>query len=121
MLAQPLPEDTELWRGIRSIEKTFGVGRANIESVAGRKWIENRFTSSTVSPEKAAPEFTHPGQTPAIMQIIARPGTPAVWIPPLGNPVYTGQSELLFVAGITVRILDIGVSGAMALIRVEVT
>lgn len=120
-LAQPLSEDVELWRGVRSIRKTFGVGRDDVASVAGREWIEERFMGATVSLDKATPEFTHPGPAPAILHIVARAGTPAVWIPPLGKPEHARQSELLLMDGVRVRILSVDTSGAIPVIRMEVT
>jgi hypothetical protein len=77
-LAQALPEDTKLWRGIRSIGKTFSVSRADIASVAGLEWVADRFTATTINRETATPEFTQPGSTPAILQIAARAGARAV-------------------------------------------
>lgn len=120
-LAQPLPEDTELWRGIRSISETFGVHATDVESLTGREWRESRFMSTTISRAKTTPEFTHPGSASAILQIVARSGARAVWIPPLGVPNFVRQSELLFVDGTRVRILGVDVSGDLPLIRVEVT
>lgn len=120
-LARPLPEDTELWRGVRSITKTFGVAPEDIESISGREWIEERFMGVTVTREQATPEFTHPGPAPAILQITARAGAPAVWIPPLGDPEHARQSELLFMDGIRLRILGVDTSGDIPVIRMEVT
>ncbi|WP_458317119.1 hypothetical protein [Mycolicibacterium brisbanense] len=120
-LARPLPEDTELWRGIRSIPKTFDVASDDVASIVGRQWIEERFMGATVSKDKAMPEFTHPGPAPAILRITARAGAPAVWIPPLGDPKHARQSELLFMDGVRVRILGVDTSGAVPVITMEVT
>lgn len=120
-LAQPLPEDTEVWRGIRSIDKTFGMARADAGSLSGRQWVGERFMGTTLSREIAISEFTHPGPAPAILQVTTRAGAPAVWIPPLGKPKHARQSELLFMQGIRVRILDVDTSGDVPLIRMEVT
>lgn len=120
-LAKPLPEETELWRGVRSIRKTFGVGLADLALIVGRNWIEERFMGATVSLDQATPEFTHPGPAPAILYITARAGAPAVWIPPLGDPKHARQSELLFMDGVRVRILGVDMSGEIPVIRMEVT
>ncbi len=120
-LARPLPEDVELWRGVRSIPKTFHVDRGDVASIVGREWIEERFMGAAVSRDIATPEFTHPGPAPAVLHIVARAGTRAVWIPPLGNPEHARQSELLLMNGARVRILGVDTSGEIPVIRMEVT
>ena len=120
-LARPLPEDVELWRGVRSIPKTFHVEPDDVASIDGREWIEERFMGAAVSRDIATPEFTHPGPAPAILQIVARAGTRAVWIPPLGKPEHARQSELLLMNGARVRILGVDTSGEIPVIRMEVT
>lgn len=120
-LAQPLPEDMEVWRGIRSIGKTFGVARVEVGSLSGRQWVGERLMATTTSREVAISEFTDPGPSPAILQVTTRAGSPSVWIPPLGKLEHARQSELLLMQGIRVRILDIDISGHVPLIRMEVT
>lgn len=119
-LARPLPEEIEIWRGIRSTVKTFNVGVEHLELIVGREWVEERFMSTTIR-ENATPEFTHPGNSPAILHIIARVSAPAVWIPPLGGTETARQNELLFTQGIGVRILGVDITGDIPVIRMEVT
>jgi hypothetical protein len=118
-LARPLPEDVEVWRGIRSTARAFGVDDVN--ALKGREWIESRFTATTTSRDTATPEFTRPGAKPAILQITARAGASAVWLPPLGVDENAGQNELLFTQGAVVRILSVDDSGEIPVISVEVT
>jgi hypothetical protein len=118
-LARPLPEDAEVWRGIRSIEDSFGTG---IDEVAGRDVeVVARFLSTSVYEQVARDEFTTPGRNPAILKITARAGTPAVWMPPLGDSAMSYQGELLFQPGCRLRIVNVDRSGDVPLIEVEVS
>jgi hypothetical protein len=119
-LARPLPEDIEVWRGIRSTGKTFGLDGGDLEAVIGREWVEQRFLATTTSRESATPEFTHPGSAPAILHITARAGARAIWIPSLGNRELAGQSELLFTPGRRVRTLSMDTSGDIPVVEMEV-
>ncbi|TDO18143.1 hypothetical protein EV580_1325 [Mycobacterium sp. BK086] len=118
-LTLPLPEDVQVWRGIRSIEATFGTG---IEQVAGRPdEIMRRFLSTSVHEQVARDEFTQPGRNPAMLKITAKAGVKAVWMPPLGDPTMAYQGELLFQTGALLRIVDVDTSGEVPVIEVEVS
>jgi hypothetical protein len=120
-LARPLPEDTELWRGIRSTARAFGLNTDDLNALIGRNWVEERFMSTTTSRDVALTEFNRPSAAPAIIHITARAGASAVWVPPLGDAENAGQSELLFAPGIGVRILSVDRSGDVSVIEMEVT
>jgi hypothetical protein len=120
-LARPLPQDTELWRGIRSTARAFGLNTDDLNALIGRNWVEERFMSTTTSRDVALTEFNRPSAAPAIIHITARAGASAVWVPPLGDAENAGQSELLFAPGIGVRILSVDRSGDVSVIEMEVT
>ena len=118
--ARALPEDIRVWRGISSTRASFGAEPANLAAFIGHEWVEQRFMSTTTDRGTASPEFTHSGNTPAILLITARAGAPAVWIPPLGRQETAGQNELLLTQGIRVRILAVDMSGDLPEIAMEV-
>lgn len=119
LLAAPLPEDVQVWRGIRSIEATFGAPIDQLESQPGE--IVNRFMSTTAHESVARDEFLHPGPQPALLKVTARSGARAVWMPPIGDPEMAYQGELLFAPGHLLRILRVDREGDPPLIEVEVS
>lgn len=107
-LSHPLTGDVQVWRGVRSIERTFGVARDALETLVGRPGeVTTRFLSTTVYRQIAEREFTTPGRSPALMKVIARAGARAIWLPPLGDSGMAYQGELLFPPGVALRILSI--------------
>lgn len=117
-LAQPLPGDVEVWRGIRSIEDTFGTGIDEVEGRADQ--VARRFMSTSASEQVARGEFLRPGRNPALLKVTARAGIPAVWMPPVGDQRDTHQGELLLAPGFELRIIKIVRSGDIPVIEVEV-
>jgi hypothetical protein len=118
-LAQPLTTEVQVWRGIRSIEDTFGAGVGDLESQPAQ--IVNRFMATSVHEQVARDEFTRPGRHPAMMRITARAGVKAVWLPPIGDADTAYQGELLFRDGFQLRILNVDTSGNVPVIEVEVS
>ncbi|MBS9532877.1 hypothetical protein KIH27_04655 [Mycobacterium sp. M1] len=117
-LASPLSGDVQVWRGIRSIEDTFGTTVDGLKTWSSR--IVNRFMSTTVHRDLACGEFLQPGSDPAVLKVTARAGSYAIWVPPIGSPEHAYQGELLFTRGHPLRILSVGMSGEVPLIEVEV-
>lgn len=120
-LMEPLPEAVEVWRGIRDAEKTFGVPVDRIEELVGTERESLAFFATSLDRNVAETEFTRPGRQPAIYKITAQPGTPALWVPPLGAPEDAYQRELLFPPGVVLRILGIDRSFGVPIIEVEVS
>ncbi len=82
------PEPIRVYRGLRS--------RAGFDIDEGPV-VSSSFLSTTVSRDVAVEEFTNPPgpEGPALLQVDVPAGTPAVWVPPLGDPDLVYQGELL--------------------------
>lgn len=118
-LMAPLPESVVLWRGIRDIEQTLGITDVRRRSV--RESFEvPAFFATSLDRAGAESEFTRPGRRPALYRIVAQPGAPVLWVPPLGNSEYSYQKELLFPPGIVLRILELDETNTIPIIAVEV-
>lgn len=115
-LAVPVPEDVRVWRGIRSIERTFHGVLAEGRFVG----VVERFMSTTVYRRIARHEFTEPGASPAILAVYVRQGVFASWLPPIGGGDSASQGELLLSPGCFLRILEVSDSSAIVSIEVEV-
>lgn len=59
--------------------------------------VTRSFLSTTIVRDVAVSEFTiPPGRGgPALLEIDVPVGTPAIWVPPLGDPMLAYQGELL--------------------------
>lgn len=78
-------------RGLRSVH--LAVGGVSTGTV-----LESRsFLSTTVHRHVAIDEFTRPPGSggPALLEIAVPMGTPALWVPPLGDPMLGYQGELI--------------------------
>lgn len=120
-LMVPLPEGIEVWRGVRDVEKTFGVQADRLEELVGQTYDVPAFFATSLDRKVAETEFTRPGPKPAFYRIAARVGTPAVWVPPLGRGEGAYQQELLFPPGVVVRILGVVRSSGVPVVEVEVS
>lgn len=120
-LAVPLTQRIVVWRGIRSIDDTFGVSSRELEMLLNQTLQVDQFFATTVDRRVAQAEFTEPARAPAIYKITVQPGTEAVWIPPLGAPEEARQMELLLLPGIEARIVAVDRTGEMPIIEVEVS
>lgn len=88
-----VPEALRVYRGQRSVGRFFGSG-AREESVL----VADSFLSTTIFWEVALDEFMRPAGSggPALLEISVPAGTPALWLPPVGDPALAYQGELLF-------------------------
>lgn len=120
-LAAPLTQSVEVWRGIRSIDNTFGVPAEQLATLIGHRFEIDRFFSTTADRRVAESEFTEPAPAPALYKITVQGGTEAVWLPPLGDPEEARQQELLLLPGIEARIVAVEMSGAVPIVLVEVS
>jgi len=87
-----VPEPLRVYRGQRSLERVFGA-----EARVGRTIQPATFLSTTISRDVAAEEFaTPPGPGgPALLEMDVPAGAPGLWVPPIGDPVFAYQGELL--------------------------
>jgi hypothetical protein len=120
-LMEPLPEDVEVWRGVRNAEAVFGVRRDNLEDLIGIERVVPMFFATSLDRNLAETEFTRPGQRPVLYKIAAQAGTPALWVPPLGSDNEAYQQELLFPPGVLVRILKVIRTYSVPIVEVEVS
>jgi hypothetical protein len=120
-LAAPLTQTIEVWRGIRSIDKTFGVPAAGLSALVGQSFDVDRFFSTTIDRRVAEREFAEPARAPALYRIAVQGGTTVVWLPPVGDPEEAHQQELLLLPGIETRIVAVDTSGAIPIVEVEVS
>lgn len=120
-LAQPLQDNVVLWRGIRSLDDTFGVPADRLDDLIGGRRASAQFFATSVDRRVVEREFTEPATSPALLRVQARRGTHAVWVPPLGDEENAGQMELLFLPAVFVRILNVDRSGEMPMVFVEVS
>jgi hypothetical protein len=119
-LAQPLQDDVVVWRGVRSVDDTFGVPAERLDDLIGGRRASAQFLATSADRGIVEREFTEPATSPALLRVQARRGTHAVWVLPLGDEENAGQMELLFLPTALVRILDVDRSGEMPMVFVEV-
>lgn len=120
-LAAPLTQRVVVWRGIRSIDNTFGVPREKLASLIGRTFEVDQFFATTADRRVAEAEFTEPSTTPALYEIAVQAGTEAIWVPPLGAAEEARQQELLLLPGVETRIVAVDLLGELPIIEVEVS
>ena len=91
-----VPEPLRVYRGQRSVAGLLGSG-AREERVL----VADSFLSTTIFREVALDEFTRPAGPggPALLEITVVAGTPALWVPPVGDPALANQGELLLDLG----------------------
>lgn len=96
-----LDRDVVLWRGIRSIDRTFS------GELIGQHRLDG-FNATTIHRDTATAEFTTgaPGTTGALLSIKVPAGTPAIWVSGAGRqtPRFTGQGELLLDSAIKLSV-----------------
>ena len=113
----PLPEQVTVWRGVRDVEAVFGMSNTRLELLVGTEYAVPMFFATSLSRRVAKDEFTAPGVGPALLELVAQAGVPALWVPVLGEKVNAYQQELLFPPRTIVRILQI--SRPRGLVAVE--
>jgi hypothetical protein len=120
-LASPLTQGAVVWRGIRSIDDTFGLPHDELRTLVNQTFEIDRFFATTADRRVAEAEFTEPSTSPALYKIAVQAGTEAVWIPPLGFAEEARQLELLLLPGIEARIVAVGTIGELPIIELEVS
>src|SRR5258705_6768035 len=115
-LAQPLPDTVVVWRGVRSVQDTFGVPPQHLGDLVGARREVARFFSTSADRDIVEREFVEPATSPALLRVLALTGTHAVWVPPLGDEENAGQMELLFLPTALLRILNVDRSREMPMI-----
>ena len=87
-----VPEPVRVYRGQRSVDRIFGS-----EARVGRTIQPATFLSTSISREVALQEFTVPAGVggPALFEITLPAATPALWLPPVGDPELAYQGELV--------------------------
>jgi hypothetical protein len=116
-----LTQPVVVWRGIRSIDNTFGVSSADLHTLIGQTFQIDQFFATTVDRSIAEGEFTEPAPTPALYRVTVEAGTEAVWIPPLGVPVEARQMELLLLPGLEARIVAVEKRDILPIVVMEVS
>lgn len=96
-----LPEAVVVHRGQRSLDRTFGT-----PPQTGREFEIDSFLSASIHRHVAIDEFTAPpGPGGAVLlEIVAPAGTPALWVPPIGDPALAYQGELLLPRRTRIRV-----------------
>ena len=120
-LATQLTQQVVVWRGIRSIDNTFGVSSVDLHTLVGQTFEIDQFFATTVDRLIAEGEFTEPAPAPVLYRIRVEAGTEAVWLPPLGVPEEARQMELLLLPGLEARILAVDKSGTLPIVDLEVS
>lgn len=120
-LATPISQQVVVWRGIRSIDRTFGVSRDELPTMVNQTLQVDQFFATTADRRVAEEEFLVPATVPVLYKVAVQAGTEAVWIPPLGDAEDARQQELLLLPGIETRIVAVDLSGEVPIIEVEVS
>lgn len=93
-----LPEPVRVYRGVRDLTRTFGT-----MPQPGTRHVLTGFVSSSLHRSVALDQFTGPRLgVAAVLVLDVAPGTPAIWLPPLGDPSLADQAELLLGPSTTV-------------------
>lgn len=114
-----LPEQVQVWRGVRNSGAAFQVPSGHLEELIGVPQEIDRFFATSLDRVVALDEFAEPGSDPVVYKIAARADTPALWVPPLGSGDDAYQKELLFPRGVIVRIVRVDRSQGVPIVEVE--
>ncbi len=87
-----VPEDLIVYRGQRSVMRALGSGNR-----VGRTIALEAFMSTSIHRAVAVDEFAAPPGPggAALLKVAVPAGTPALWLPPVGDPDLAYQGELL--------------------------
>lgn len=82
------PEPLRVYRGLR---------RRDLDAIQPGANPARSFVSTTIDRDVAIREFTEPAGAsgPSLMHIDVPVGVPAIWVPPLGDPILADQGELI--------------------------
>lgn len=123
VVTHPLVNSYTAWRGVRSVEATFGLAVDWLHEIVGLTAKLDRFLAVSMDREVAIGEFAKPelkgGE--ALMQVALSPGVRIAWIPRVGRADLAYQQELLVRPGMMQRIVGIERSGPMPSVLMEVT
>jgi len=93
-----VPDPVRVYRGVRDLSRTFGR-----LPQPGTRHVLTGFLSSSLHTSVARDQFTEPrAGVAALLVFDVPPGTPAIWLPPLGDPALADQAELLLGPSTTV-------------------
>jgi hypothetical protein len=112
-----LPFDLTVYRGVRSLRRTFGVDDPEHISL-GPQQLDG-YTASSVLRRVAVEEFTAPGG--ALMKMALPAGTKALWVAGAGSRRLRRQGELLLKARLHIRIAGHRRESGLHVPLVEVT
>ena len=112
-----LPEPLRVYRGQRSVARFFGSGAPE-----ERVLVADSFLSTTIFREVALDEFMRPAGPggPALLEISVAAGTPALWVPPIGDPALAYQGELLLDLGSRIAVRGERQEGGILVLDCEV-
>jgi hypothetical protein len=111
-----LPFPAVVFRGLRSLRKTFGVAHA-AQTVGLRRREAGYFATSVVR-SVALDEFTTPDG--ALLEVMLPVGTPALWLPLVGSRRLRRQGELLLPDDMQICIKSQRNDSPVAVLSVEV-
>lgn len=94
---------TTVYRGIRSLRRTFGV--ASADELPEEPEPFRGYTAASVFRDIAVNEFT--GSDGALLEIEVPAGTTALWVAGAGDPKLRRQGEVLFDTDLMVRVTGV--------------
>ncbi|OBA39662.1 hypothetical protein A5766_02680 [Gordonia sp. 852002-51296_SCH5728562-b] len=108
-----------VYRGVRSAPKVFGLDTSALSDLIGQTVPLSGYFATSVHRAVAANEFTRPPSSPgpALLELEVPAGTPALWIPPLGDGALAYQGELLLSSYVVLQILGVDEAGSLPTIR----
>ncbi len=108
------PEPVRVYRGMRS--------RVGLDTSPDGVLVTRSFLSTTIFRDVAVAEFTRPPgpDGPSILEIDVPAGTPAVWVPPLGDPALAYQGELVLPRGLPLIVRTIRDEAGILVVDCEV-
>jgi hypothetical protein len=111
-----LPFDLTVYRGIRSLRRTFGVDDPADIGCESREF--EGYTATSVLRQVAIEEFTAPAG--ALMEVVVGAGTPALWVAGVGTVRLRRQGELLFGTRLHIRVVGYRQESGLPVLAVEV-
>jgi hypothetical protein len=112
-----LPYDLTVYRGVRSLQRTFGVHDA--DAIEDGPTSFRGFTATSVLRRVALEEFTAPAG--ALMEIAVSAGTPVLWVAGVGSRRLRRQGELLLPDSVTAQLAGRRREEGLAILAMEVT
>lgn len=112
-----LPFDLTVYRGVRSLRRTFGVDDPEHISLGPQQF--DGYTATSVLRQVAVEEFTAPSG--ALMKMALPVGTKALWVAGAGSRRLRRQGELLLKTGLHIRVVEYRWESSLHVPLVEVT